>query len=225
MNDKRNSDLFANDALDSASLAGNWRGPKSYHLSNQSLNSIMSSVSSATNPAHHPKSSVIICHFDFVKFDLNLDANSLVGRREKVESSKPSTNGVGMVPKSAIKSSSSSSSSRLVRQHSSSSAMQAPVLGTRPALLRYESCRSDDTVSVGSFLLPSPRKLPPGSVLNLSKATAPESATSAANRIRTLLVKYKKLKKSDISSPLNFNHVTHLDKPVPIGKRYKVDYC
>lgn len=51
------------------------------------------------------------------------------------------------------------------------------------------------------------------------------SVSSTTNRIKTLLVKYKKLKKSDISSPLNFNHVTHLDKPVPIGKRYKFDYC
>ena len=32
------------------------------------------------------------------------------------------------------------------------------------------------------------------------------------------------LKKSDISSPLNFNHVTHLDKPVPIGKRYRFGF-
>jgi hypothetical protein len=36
--------------------------------------------------------------------------------------------------------------------------------------------------------------------------------------------KLRKLKKSDISSPVSFSHVTHLDKPVPIGKRYKVNY-
>jgi hypothetical protein len=36
--------------------------------------------------------------------------------------------------------------------------------------------------------------------------------------------KYKKLKKSEISSPVNFNHITHLDKPVAIGKRYKLNY-
>lgn len=44
------------------------------------------------------------------------------------------------------------------------------------------------------------------------------------NIFRSLLVKNRKLKKSDISDPLNFSHVSHLDKPVAIGKRYKVDY-
>ena len=37
-------------------------------------------------------------------------------------------------------------------------------------------------------------------------------------------MRLKKLRKSDISSPVSFNHVTHLDKPVAIGKRYKVNY-
>ncbi|RNA14346.1 hypothetical protein BpHYR1_011289 [Brachionus plicatilis] len=44
------------------------------------------------------------------------------------------------------------------------------------------------------------------------------------NLFRSLLVKNRKLKKSDISEPVNFSHVSHLDKPVAIGKRYKVDY-
>lgn len=33
-------------------------------------------------------------------------------------------------------------------------------------------------------------------------------------------VSAKKFHKSNISEPSNFNHVSHLDKPVPIGKRY-----
>lgn len=36
--------------------------------------------------------------------------------------------------------------------------------------------------------------------------------------------KVRKLRKSDISSPVSFIHVTHLDRPVAIGKRYKVNY-
>ncbi len=36
--------------------------------------------------------------------------------------------------------------------------------------------------------------------------------------------KFRKLRKSDISSPLSFNHISHLDKPVAIGKRYKLNY-
>jgi hypothetical protein len=59
------------------------------------------------------------------------------------------------------------------------------------------------------------------------------NAASSSNSIldlRSLIgvkstdVKVKKLRKSDISSPVSFNHVTHLDKPVAIGKRYKVNY-
>jgi hypothetical protein len=46
------------------------------------------------------------------------------------------------------------------------------------------------------------------------------------NKTKTDLVqvKYRKLRKSDISSPLSFSHVSHLDKPVAIGKRYKFNY-
>jgi hypothetical protein len=40
----------------------------------------------------------------------------------------------------------------------------------------------------------------------------------------SLNLKSKKFRKSDISAPVNFSHVTHLDKPVPIGKRYKLNY-
>jgi hypothetical protein len=49
------------------------------------------------------------------------------------------------------------------------------------------------------------------------------STDTKAKQLQTLL-KSKKFKKSDISSPINFNHVMHLDKPVPIGKRYKLNY-
>lgn len=51
-----------------------------------------------------------------------------------------------------------------------------------------------------------------------------QASSNSSNPIKQLLVKYRKLRKSDISSPVNFNHVTHLDKPVPIGKRYKLNY-
>lgn len=46
-----------------------------------------------------------------------------------------------------------------------------------------------------------------------------ENDKADANQLR-----YRKLRKSDISSPLSFNHVSHLDKPVAIGKRYKFNY-
>lgn len=143
------------------------------------------------------------------------------------------------MPKSAIK-----SSTRLVRQHSSSSANILPTTPSRRSgLMRFDSLRSNEAdLETTSLSATNTMKKPygemkqlSGSVINLgttNKLVEPASTTSnsssaskAANRIKTLLVKYKKLKKSDISSPLNFNHVTHLDKPVPIGKRYKIDYC
>jgi hypothetical protein len=60
-----------------------------------------------------------------------------------------------------------------------------------------------------------------GSYLSSSKDGAKNSAN---NPLKDWLIKCKKLKKSDISNPVNFNHVAHLDKPVPIGRRYKLNY-
>lgn len=88
INDKRNSDLFINDNSDGL------KPPlKSFYQSNQSLNSINSSVSAnqaqlfaANSQQNQPKSSVIICHFDFFNYELNYDANSLAAsftRKEK----------------------------------------------------------------------------------------------------------------------------------------------
>lgn len=144
------------------------------------------------------------------------------------------------MPKSAIK-----SSSRLTRQYSNSSANILPG-HSHPMLTRNESFRSNDTSlttdhaeSAAANKKQQPMSLSQtdfknlsGSMINVGGGGSggkpnpqAESSTSTTSRLKTLLVKYKKLKKSDISSPLNFNHVTHLDKPVPIGKRYKFDYC
>jgi hypothetical protein len=57
------------------------------------------------------------------------------------------------------------------------------------------------------------------SILNLNNLPNVNS-----NSFKQFLVKYRRFSKSEISSPVNFNHVTHLDKPVPIGKRYKFKY-
>lgn len=97
MNDKRNSDLFRSN--DPSELRG---GKNAFYQSNQSLNSINSSVSnqqppglnantSQTGPAAvaQSKSSVIICHFDFFNYEFNLDAHSLAAsftRKEKTPS-------------------------------------------------------------------------------------------------------------------------------------------
>lgn len=222
----------------------------SYYQSNQSLNSINSSQSNQTQMfGAQSKSSVIICHFDFFNYEFNHDANSLAAsftRKEKTPSLPDSrqivsnsiyydnSGGLGksdipnLLPKSAIK-----SSSRLIRQHSNSSANILPTPRPRSGLVRNESFRSNDTVltadttfdvySMSTKVNKPEIKNLTGSVANLGAAVA--GAETTTSRIKTLLVKYKKLKKSDISSPLNFNHVTHLDKPVPIGKRYKIDYC
>lgn len=83
MNDKRNSDLFVNEPLLDAALS---KSSKSYYRSNQSLNSINSSASMSqpqflagggSGGGNQPKSSVIICHFDFFNYEFNHEVNSL----------------------------------------------------------------------------------------------------------------------------------------------------
>ena len=94
INDKRNSDLFINENVNlegnSSNLLRAAAPLKSYYQSNQSLNSINSSISAnqqfASQQQQQPKSSVIICHFDFFNYELNYDANSLAAsftRKEK----------------------------------------------------------------------------------------------------------------------------------------------
>jgi hypothetical protein len=140
-------------------------------------------------------------------------------------------------PKSAIK-----SQSKLTRQYSSSSA-NIITTSNRPriGLFRNESLRSNDDIETNVFIKQHKKSFAngelkhlTGSVINLGGNGSINSyllgkngasGETTASRIKNLLVKYKKLKKSEISSPLNFNHVTHLDRPVPIGKRYKIDYC
>jgi len=46
----------------------------------------------------------------------------------------------------------------------------------------------------------------------------------SVTNLSSLRFKFKKLKKSDISGPVNFQHLTHIDQPVPIGRRYKLNY-
>jgi hypothetical protein len=62
------------------------------------------------------------------------------------------------------------------------------------------------------------------SILDLRSLVSGGGGASSAGGARRDNLKLKKLRKSDISSPVSFNHVTHLDKPVAIGKRYKVNY-
>lgn len=61
------------------------------------------------------------------------------------------------------------------------------------------------------------------SIEELSKKNATKTKPDTIN-LKAFKFKFKKLKKSDISAPVDFNHVTHLDKPVPIGRRYKLNY-
>lgn len=63
-----------------------------------------------------------------------------------------------------------------------------------------------------------------GSSITLEDIKKRQKDKSTNKNFTSLKFKLKKLRKSDISAPANFNHVTHLDKPVPIGRRYKLNY-
>lgn len=232
MNDKRNSDLFVNEYLNNENnecvndLKFN-RNSFNYE-SNQSLNSINSIHSSNYTSANVNKSSVIICHFDFFNYNFNNNNNNkIVPSSANVNYSlgkKSSFSSLGSLePLDNVTKPSSSyrRHGRLVKQYSNSSANMAAAgaaNGEVSSLASDSYAAGDKSKSSVEF------KNLTGSVINLEESGATRNSITTSAKIKNLLVKYKKLKKSDISSPVNFSHVTHLDKPVPIGKRYKFDY-
>lgn len=240
MNDKRNSEYLVSTTNEKIEESKN----RNYYTSNHSLNSLNSLFSNyqgllnAPSSSSQPCSTLILCHFDFLSYN-----TSTVNLTHK--NSSLSTLSLGMyaqedildttsiqIKKSSIK------PAKLHKNYSSSSSNITPYNFDKNKyyLSRNESFRSyddnnDNLSTIESNVSESELKQLNGSVLTGSvlgldsiNNNNRKKEHSDKGSLKSFLVKYKKLKKSDISSPLNFNHVTHLDKPVPIGKRYKFDY-
>ena len=194
MNDRRNSDLFVLNQVETTSK--NNFNKKSF------INS----------------SSVIICHFDFLIYN-NLEKclirNSMSSSLTAFDSSANSS------PTKPINNTTSNNLVNNKKHSTSTSTLVTHTNNGRPNFSRNESLRSSISNDDGNFSLNESitYDLTPDTN-NLVKNHNNSSESNNSNNG----VKYRKLKKSDISSPVNFSHVTHLDKPVPIGKRYKLNY-
>lgn len=179
--------------------------PKQYHYkSNHSLNSVASVIDTyqmvfAKQISSIESPSLIMCHF-----------------------------GVEAVPETKIK-------SGCLRVNTSFASLDAEKLTRSPKLVKQCSLSSNDVAPfkfdrskytlrrqhTNATCSAETTSNFSKSIFNLDDS---KFLDSGKNLFRSFLVKNRKLKKSDISDPVNFSHVSHLDKPVAMGKRYKVDY-
>ena len=223
----------------------NYRSNNSLNSLNNS--SIHPFIAQMPENAFLASSSVIICHFDFLIYNSTTNLIQTPSIAKKLEDTasifknqslsslslakydsglkKPSGSALNLIKKSSIK------PSNLLRKYSNSSSTIAPAtlsLGKLVGLNRKDSIGStddhldidilktaNDDASIASGV---------GSNANESRSVIDFDEFRSRNldsSMKSVIVKYRKLRKSDISSPVNFNHITHLDKPVAIGKRYK----
>jgi hypothetical protein len=169
-------------------------------------------------PHNLNRSSVIICHFDFsvpkafspnVENDKNIN---LAPKNEFMSSLTFDAQDTNSHKKSSIKP--ISKSVNLIRKYSNSSSSILSPYNEEDNDTGLEDYSKFDCTYDNSSLNSS----------ILTTNTFNGSISNNRNPIKDILIKLKKFKKSDISNPVNFNHVAHLDKPVPIGKRYKLNY-
>ena len=181
-------------------------------------------------PPIETSSSVIICHFDFLTYNCVLanktnSAESLKNTEFKRNGSNQSLTDLTL-KKPFVLSRNKSMEERddqaetgLKKKYSisSSNIMQTDSLSTmikRKLFGSYYSIEDEPVSRIANEnnILKTIKK-----IKNFSKSSS--TGTQGASTL-----KVKKLRKSDIGAPVNFSHVTHLDKPVPIGRRYKLNY-
>lgn len=196
------------------------------YLSDASLSSNFN-LSHSSISKNFNKSSVIICHFDFSvpKTEINdiVENSKIVGLNENekrfhLQPKKTFNNSFDNQDTNSINkktlSKSNSKPTNLFRRYSNSSSSIISPKNEEDYNIRLDDYSKFDNTYDNSSLNSS----------ILTTNTCNDSISNNRNPIKDILVKLKKFKKSDISYPVNFNHVAHLDKPVPIGKRYKLNY-
>ncbi|CAF0713493.1 unnamed protein product [Brachionus calyciflorus] len=212
LNDKKNSFFHSNYApsksrVNSSNQLNEIFGEKNHHKSNNSLNSVNSIIDTyqslfARTINYVQSPSLIICHF-------NLETP--VETKPKIGCLKKNCSFASLDTEKVT-------SPKLEKKHSVSTSNVAPFNFDKN---KYSLRRQNTVTTVNTEETQNPQPSLSKSVFNLDEF---KLVDNGKNLFKNFLLKSKKLKKSDISDPVNFNHVSHLDKPVAIGKRYNVNY-